>query len=271
MSTQFARKQHSRKPSNEGLQFANNSMLSLVNEFVHAVGAMEETVLVPSRLMDVGVASPVGDAAVLSPSAALLHRAVPKWASKSPSDLFSFFNAVKRVHNTLLWGGKEKPEGEPQPMRAVYTPAALPSLAVTTYPMGSSSSSTSGCVTPISPPSPTSAEDPATTMLSSHHHHHHNQNHRNSGGSGDTLRQASSSASLASGFEDGDDAEVSSTDDSSDSGLDQEQGSREDPLKAMADKFSAHLAGMLDCLDEFTRVAHVVSQRYHEEVVGAPV
>jgi hypothetical protein len=94
-------------------------------------------------------------------------------------------------------------------------------------------------------------------------------------GGGNIIRQPSSTSLVSAGYcddnglifeDDAASSAASSADDSSDSGLDQEQRDRDDTLRKMSEKFSGHLCGLLDCLEEFTAVAHVVSQRYQEEV-----
>uniref|UniRef100_A0A646QE08 Mid1Int1B n=1 Tax=Hemiscolopendra marginata TaxID=943146 RepID=A0A646QE08_9MYRI len=74
-------------------EFSQQSILSAMDRFVHAVNNMDDTIMVPSRLMDMTMASEVP----------------PKNGHEAPrndvnSDLFGFYNMINSVKNELIWG-----------------------------------------------------------------------------------------------------------------------------------------------------------------------
>uniref|UniRef100_A0A4D5R910 Mid1-interacting protein 1-B n=1 Tax=Scolopendra viridis TaxID=118503 RepID=A0A4D5R910_SCOVI len=74
-------------------EFSQQSILSAMDRFVHAVNNMDDTIMVPSRLMDMTMASDVP----------------PKNGPDAPrtdvnSDLFGFYNMLNSVKNELIWG-----------------------------------------------------------------------------------------------------------------------------------------------------------------------
>lgn len=82
-----------RYSSRKEMQFSNQSVMKAVEKFVEAVQEMDETILVPSRLMDLQVGD-VEDTMSL------------KGTDRS-LDLYSLYSLVNCVQNELLWGTEE--------------------------------------------------------------------------------------------------------------------------------------------------------------------
>lgn len=72
--------------------YSSHSVVCGMNNFVKAVNNMDDTILVPSRLIDMRM---VEDK----------KRRIPR--SLFESDLFSFYTMLKTVRNELLWGPKD--------------------------------------------------------------------------------------------------------------------------------------------------------------------
>jgi len=68
----------------ESRVFSRQSVLSVMDRFVQAVDNMNETVMVPSRLMDISYDAEVPD---------------------SNNDYYSFYSMLNAMKNELLWGG----------------------------------------------------------------------------------------------------------------------------------------------------------------------
>lgn len=75
------------------MQFSNQSVMKAVEKFVEAVQEMDETILVPSRLMDLQVEDG-GDTLGLK-------------GTDRNLDLYSLYSLVNCVQNELLWGTEE--------------------------------------------------------------------------------------------------------------------------------------------------------------------
>ncbi|XP_022191718.1 uncharacterized protein LOC111049850 [Nilaparvata lugens] len=100
----YLRRYSSRKET----QFSNQSVMKAVEKFVEAVQEMDETILVPCRLMDLQV----GDAS---------DKTGLKGVDEK-TDLYSLHSLVNCVKNELLWSGKD---GRPAPEEDV-TATTLP-------------------------------------------------------------------------------------------------------------------------------------------------
>lgn len=85
-------------------EFSNASILHSMEKFVKAVSEMEETILVPSRLLDLAV----GDASdtVSQKGQSNIKNTMPH------TDLYRLYNIVTKTKLELLWS--QKSNGEPQ-------------------------------------------------------------------------------------------------------------------------------------------------------------
>uniref|UniRef100_A0A6B2EGE6 Putative thyroid hormone-inducible hepatic protein spot 14 n=1 Tax=Phlebotomus kandelakii TaxID=1109342 RepID=A0A6B2EGE6_9DIPT len=104
-------------------EFSNQSIINVMEKFVKTVNAMDETILVPSRLMDRQVGDST-DTVPVTPKA--FHHGHPKNKKRdtvreylNSADLLKLYNMLNLVKNDLLWARndtteevKEKSTGE---------------------------------------------------------------------------------------------------------------------------------------------------------------
>lgn len=80
-------------------EFSNASIMNAMEKFVSAVQEMDETILVPCRLMDLKV----GDSADKEDGKTMVHQLM------NHADLYSLYTMVNAVKNELLWGQNLQP------------------------------------------------------------------------------------------------------------------------------------------------------------------
>ncbi|XP_056645979.1 mid1-interacting protein 1-like [Diorhabda sublineata] len=104
-------------------EFSNQSVLNVMEKFVKTVNKMDETILVPCRLMDLKVGDEQ-DPAGQNPKTKSSHSVHQLLSS---TDLFEIYNMLNGVKESLLWGGQSevpepvKPSGN-APATSVTTP-----------------------------------------------------------------------------------------------------------------------------------------------------
>ncbi|XP_072401880.1 mid1-interacting protein 1-like isoform X2 [Diabrotica undecimpunctata] len=104
-------------------EFSNQSILNVMEKFVKTVNKMDETILVPCRLMDLKVGDEQDPACQNSKtkSSHSVHQIL------SSTDLFEIYNMLNGVKDSLLWGGaQEPPKNPPPPTTAVVTSVTTP-------------------------------------------------------------------------------------------------------------------------------------------------
>lgn len=98
---------------NDDTEFSHQSILNAMDRFVKSVNTMDETILVPCRLMDLKV----GDEQ--DPTQPKKHTAKNKHSVQdilSSTDLFDVYNMLNSIKADLLWGTAPTREDEsPQP------------------------------------------------------------------------------------------------------------------------------------------------------------
>ncbi|XP_067011156.1 mid1-interacting protein 1-like [Anabrus simplex] len=103
-------------------EFSNQSIMNVMEKFVKAVNDMDETILVPCRLMDLKVGD-AGDTVEVKSS---------KHSRKSgirDMDLFNLYNMINSVKNELLWGQNKVPDEDEKETTLVPVP---PSASIST-------------------------------------------------------------------------------------------------------------------------------------------
>ncbi|XP_044256786.1 mid1-interacting protein 1-B [Tribolium madens] len=101
---------------NDDTEFSHQSILNLMEKFVKTVNAMDETILVPCRLMDLKV----GDEN--DPTCPKKHNQKPKHGVQellNSADLFQIYNMLNSVKADLLWGQGQVSEEAPAPVATV--------------------------------------------------------------------------------------------------------------------------------------------------------
>jgi hypothetical protein len=99
-------------------EFSNQSIMNAMEKFVKAVNDMDETILVPCRLMDLKVGD-AGDTVVEtktsckhSGSSGNGKRSKSSLDDMASTDLYNLYTMVNSVKNELLWGQTVAPEEE---------------------------------------------------------------------------------------------------------------------------------------------------------------
>ncbi|XP_014287667.1 mid1-interacting protein 1-like [Halyomorpha halys] len=125
-----------RRVPHQEAEFSSQSIMKAMEKFVQAVQEMDETILVPSRLMDLEVGDSEDTASLKSQSKKGSER-----DNLSSTDLFRLYNMVNCVKNELLWGNnKGSPDDDEM---TISSTAATPKTHVRRPSIASLSSSQS--------------------------------------------------------------------------------------------------------------------------------
>ncbi|KAJ4430066.1 mid1-interacting protein 1 [Periplaneta americana] len=101
-------------------EFSNQSIMNAMEKFVKAVNDMDETILVPCRLMDLKVGDD-GDTVVEIPtsgSGSNGKRSKSNLRDMASTDLYNLYTMVNSVKNELLWGQNITPENDDESQKA---------------------------------------------------------------------------------------------------------------------------------------------------------
>lgn len=226
-------------------EFSNQSILNAMEKFVKTVNAMDETILVPCRLMD----RKVGDSTDTIPPAEQHqkqhhshHHGKKTKASireaLNTSDLFKLYNMLNVVKVDLLWGRQDAVEEQQSasavPMDTTPAPAEYKQKSASPAPAEKELSSDSGAA--------------ATGSIKGHIRRP------------STVSMASSnSASTLSDSE----SEISAE---NDSGIESESNADQDKSNELAKQFRTHLLGLYRSLEQMTEAANYLTARYQSDV-----
>lgn len=224
-------------------EFSNQSIINAMDRFVKTVGIMEETILVPCRLMD----RKVGDSTdTMSLEHQKLHSHHAKKVGKSflealhQAELLKVFNTLGGVKDDLVWGRQVTEEGfeasvasptEKTDVRYKQT-LASPAPEQQTQNLSSSSSAASDSGSSIKG----HIRRPSTVSVASSN-------------SGSTLSDSESEISAEN-----------------DSGIESESNAAEDKSTELARQFRTHLLGLYRSLEQMTEAANYLTARYQQEV-----
>lgn len=225
-------------------EFSNQSIINAMDRFVKTVGIMEETILVPCRLMD----RKVGDSTdTMSVEQQKLHSHYAKKSGKMSflealhnADLFSVFSTLGVVKDDLVWGRQVTEDGfessvgftTEKPDVRYKQPSALPAPEQQTQNLSSSSSAASDSGSSIKG----HIRRPSTVSVASSN-------------SGSTLSDSESEISAEN-----------------DSGIESESNAAEDKSTELARQFRTHLLGLYRSLEQMTEAANYLTARYQQEV-----
>lgn len=232
-------------------EFSNQSILNAMEKFVKTVNAMDETILVPCRLMD----RKVGDATDTIPPVEQhqkqhSHHHGKKTNGKTSvrealntSDLFKLYNMLNVVKVDLLWGRQDAVEEQQQQQQQQQSVSAVP---MDTTPADYKQKSAS--------PAPAEKElssDSGAVATGSIKGHIRRPS---------TVSMASSnSASTLSDSE----SEISAE---NDSGIESESNADQDKSDELAKQFRTHLLGLYRSLEQMTEAANYLTARYQSDV-----
>ena len=96
---------------NDDTEFSHQSILNAMEKFVKSVNTMDETILVPCRLMDMKVGDEQDPAAPKKHSAGVKGKQGVQ-ETLSSADLFDLYNMLNSIKADLLWGQGQNPEEE---------------------------------------------------------------------------------------------------------------------------------------------------------------
>lgn len=233
-------------------EFSNQSILNAMEKFVKTVNAMDETILVPCRLMD----RKVGDSTDTIPPMDQQHHhhhqkqhshhgkktgAKPSIREAlNTSDLFKLYNMLNVVKVDLLWGRQDAVEEQQQ-------------QTVTPTPMDTTPAEYNGKQKSVSPaPAATATEQKESSSESRSIKGHIRRP--------STVSMASSnSASTLSDSE----SEISAE---NDSGIESESNADQDKSAELAKQFRTHLLGLYRSLEQMTEAANYLTARYQSDV-----
>jgi hypothetical protein len=237
------RRKLSRWDQSEGSNRSSGSLLTTMEKFVQTVEDMNETILVPCRLMDAkfdqAAATPHGD-----PKGRLL-------SNLSGVDLYQFYSMLNSVKNDLMWGNKS------QQMSSNGQTLNGTTISISSDGIMSSSSTPSEVFSTSSLPSlPSSASTTSTSSVTS------TSTHNGTGGGevkGHARRPSTVSTTSSTSASDTEFSELND-----DSGVEGE----EEYSQHMADSFHHHLNGLQQCLKDLTLAADYVTNRYNNDLGG---
>lgn len=235
-------------------EFSNQSILNAMEKFVKTVNAMDETILVPCRLMD----RKVGDSTdTIPPMDQQHHHHHQKQHSYhhgkktggkpsvrealNTSDLFKLYNMLNVVKVDLLWGRQDAVEEQQQQQQQTVTP-------MDTTPEYKQKSA-----------SPAPATEQKESSSSS-------ESGSNNGSIKGHIRRPSTvsmaSSNSASTLSDSE-SEISAE---NDSGIESESNADQDKSTELAKQFRTHLLGLYRSLEQMTEAANYLTARYQSDV-----
>lgn len=211
---------------NDGQEFSRESIVNLMEKFVKTVNVMDETILVPCRLMDRSVGDSSDNVPELPKSP---HHNKRKGTSVhenlNSAELFNLYNMLNGVKTDLLWGrnSEEQPEETLAGQKSIAKTESSQSILT-----DSSAKQQKGHV-----------RRPSTASVAS------------SNSSTNTLSDTES--------------EISNENDSgieSESNNNHEQ----DKSTELARQYRTHLLGLYRCLEQMTEAANYLTARYQSDV-----
>ncbi|XP_059480162.1 mid1-interacting protein 1-B isoform X2 [Neocloeon triangulifer] len=159
-----------RRITHEETEFSAQSILRAMEKFVKAVNVMDETILVPSRLMDLKISDEI-----TGKDLAKSRRRLAK--DLNNTDLYSVYNMINGVKNELLWGQSasngpsEGPEETTQVVKGHIRRPSTVSVASTSSAVSTTSDTDSE--TGIENDIGSESEDYAQTVSDKFKHHLH--------------------------------------------------------------------------------------------------
>lgn len=268
-------------------EFSNQSILNAMDKFVKSVNTMDETILVPCRLMD----RKVGDATDTVPVAPKAQHYGAHHGKKSnrattrellnTAELFQLYNTLKLVKVDLLWGRQDAEDGvEDSVVGGCSTKSSTsssssstnntnnnnsssnaahsnnttadPTVAIASSTNGSSVSSSSSSPSPAgSEKAESNSSSTASTSSTTTKGHVRRPS---------TVSVASSNS--ASTLSDSD----SETSAENDSGIESEGNQEQDRSAELAKQFRTHLLGLYRSLEQMSEAANYLTARYQSDV-----
>ncbi|XP_066259053.1 mid1-interacting protein 1-like isoform X2 [Euwallacea similis] len=123
---------------NDDTESSPHSVMNVIEKFVKTVNVMDETILVPCRLMDLKVGDEQDPASDKHKNKYAVQQTL------KATDLFEIYSMLKNVKDGLLWGGKAQPVQDiPETSLVSVLPIKGHIRRPSTVSVGSTNSSTS--------------------------------------------------------------------------------------------------------------------------------
>lgn len=110
---------------NDDTEFSHQSILNVMEKFVKTVNKMDETILVPCRMMDQKVGDENDPSSIQNPKSKSAHTVHQLLNS---ADLFQLYSMLNGVKDGLLWG---QVEDQPKTEKTTASPSTSVTLPVT--------------------------------------------------------------------------------------------------------------------------------------------
>lgn len=254
-------------------EFSNQSILNAMEKFVKSVNTMDETILVPCRLMD----RKVGDAMDTVPVAPKAQNHGAHHGKKSnrastrellnTSELFQLYNTLKLVKVDLLWGRQDAEDGveDSVVMGCSTKSASSKASSNSSSSTGSVAQSNTSLETTVAtatsngstlPPSPAGSEKVDSNSSST------NSSTTTKGHTRRPSTVSVASSNSASTLSDSD----SETSAENDSGIESESNQEQDRSAELAKQFRTHLLGLYRSLEQMSEAANYLTARYQSDV-----
>lgn len=246
-------------------EFSNQSILNAMDKFVKSVNTMDETILVPCRLMD----RKVGDATDTVPVAPKAQHYGAHHGKKSnrattrellnTSELFQLYNTLKLVKVDLLWGRQDAEDGvEDSVVMGCTTKSSKSSSSNSSNAAHSNNTTADPTVANASSNNGSSVSSPAGSEKAE-------SNSSSTTTKGHVRRPSTvsvASSNSASTLSDSD----SETSAENDSGIESEGNQEQDRSAELAKQFRTHLLGLYRSLEQMSEAANYLTARYQSDV-----
>ncbi|XP_050075282.1 WD repeat-containing protein 91 homolog [Anopheles maculipalpis] len=256
-------------------EFSNQSILNAMEKFVKNVNAMDETILVPCRLMD----RKVGDATDTVPVAPKAQHHGAHHGKKSnrasirevlnTSELFQLYNMLKLVKVDLLWGRQDAEDNvEESVVKGCATKKSASSSKTNsnnTDTTGTNTSSTANSTSSNATTDVTTANSNTGTSVTGSEKVDANSPAPMTSAKGHNRRPSTvsvASSNSASTLSDSD----SETSAENDSGIESEGNQEQDRSAELAKQFRTHLIGLYRSLEQMSEAANYLTARYQSDV-----
>lgn len=215
---------------NDGQEFSRESIVNLMEKFVKTVNVMDETILVPCRLMDQTVGDSLDNVPNIPKSSPphMKYKRTSVQENLNSAELFNLYNMLNGVKTDLLWGRNSEQQPE-------ETAADQKTFAKT----DSSQSIVSEASTKQQQPQKGHVRRPSTASVASFN------------SSTNTLSDTESDIS-----------------NENDSGIESETNNNREQDKSteLAKQYRTHLLGLYRCLEQMTEAANYLTTRYQSDV-----
>ncbi|XP_055917168.1 uncharacterized protein LOC129949621 [Eupeodes corollae] len=262
-------------------QFSKDSIVNVMEKFVKTVNQMDETILVPCRLMDrqVGDSTDIVQAPTKNSTSNQLtlntsfdcHGKAHKKRSKNiheflnQAELFNLYTTLNSLKNDLLWNRSNSDDAEEQEedegMSISRSTSQVDENSNATD-LSSPSSSNSGSTNSLSSPASSASVSSATGNTTSVKGHVR----RPSTASVTSTTSVSNLSDSESEISNENDSGVESEGNCGNSQKGEKKSASADKATELARQCRRHLAGLYHCLEQMTEASNYLTARYQNDI-----